>query len=1247
MKKFILNPKWFISADTGGTFTDCLAITPEGNELRAKVLSSGCLRATVTEVINSRTLSLSGDWPLPEGFFIGFTLRILNDQVSAKDFSIIASQSKPDLIIEVGDALPELLSKGDTVELTAHEAAPVLGARLLTRTALGSAFPPLNFRLATTRATNALLEHKGSRVAFFVTKGFGDLLLIGDQRRKHLFALKHEPREVHYEAFCEVDERLDAHGAVLSALNEKSLRQAAQSFVNAGITTAAVSLLHSDLNPFHEQQVRDFLISEGFTHVSLSSDLAPFIRLLPRAQSAVANAYLTGPVESFLNDVQRPLDDCNLQLMTSSGSLEPAATIKPKDLLLSGPAAGVLGALNAARRLGYHRIITFDMGGTSTDVARLDDAVGYRFHQTIGSITLLSPAVAIETVAAGGGSICSWSPSGLQVGPHSAGSDPGPACYGKGGLLTITDVNLLLGRFDPDQAPIPLSRAAAEWKLSELQQTIHRAAGRDMSRDELLRALLALAVEHMADAIRKISVLEGYDPSDYALLAFGGAGPQHACDVAARLGMSTVLSPRNAGILSAVGLQEAQPERFAEKQVLRLLDEVQNELPALLLELKAQATHSLAKIADLESTHRYLAELRLRGQDTPLQLEFTDAAVLSDAFKSRFQQLFGYLPSEGKPIELVSLRVIARANDASTNGSSSTSIFQREVHGPALIQDKFSTLVITESWTGKEYEDLGWILQSNPKSKTETPKSVITLDLMRHRFTSIVEEMGALLRRTALSTNIRERLDYSCALLNPEGKLVVSAPHIPVHLGALGVCVREVMACHSIEAGDTIITNHPAFGGSHLPDVTLITPVFDGETLLGFIANRAHHAEIGGLSPGSMPANATCLEEEGVVIKPMLLRHDGLVNLEMMRELLLSAKYPTRSVEDNLADLQAQLAANLLGEERLRSLLGNRSREEVPMTGILNESRRIMQAFIQGNSLGFAPVEGSGMMPESLHENGLDAEEYLDDGSVIRVSLRKSSTKLIFDFTGTATQHPANLNATPAIINSAVLYVLRLALQTDLPLNEGLLEDVEIILPKGSLLNPHFDNDPAKCPAVVGGNVEISQRVVDVLLKAMRLQACSQGTMNNFLFGNDRFGYYETIAGGTGAGPDYDGASAQHSHMTNTAITDPEIIERRYPVRLREFSIRHHSGGQGKHQGGDGVVREFEFVEPLTVSLLTQHRLTQPYGLEGGGAGQSGRQTLLRADGTSEVLAPSTTLEVASGDRLRLETPGGGGWGHD
>nr|WP_256199879.1 hydantoinase B/oxoprolinase family protein [Verrucomicrobium spinosum] len=573
--------------------------------------------------------------------------------------------------------------------------------------------------------------------------------------------------------------------------------------------------------------------------------------------------------------------------------------------------------------------------------------------------------------------------------------------------------------------------------------------------------------------MRKISVLEGYDPAEYALLAFGGAGPQHACDVAARLGMTTVLAPHHAGILSAVGLQEALPEKFAEKQVLQPLEDMAGSLPDLLAGLASGARSALPD-GGQGATMRQLAELRVRGQDTPLQIEFVDSSNLARDFAAKYTHLFGYAPPSTKPVELVSLRVIATSAAPSPARLSDRAALPAPVTGPTLVQDAFSTLLVAPGWTAQDHPALGWVLTREVASKESISASVPS-DLFRHRFTSIVEDMGALLRRTALSTNIRERLDYSCALLSPEGRLVVSAPHIPVHLGALGVCVREVLKVCPVQPGDTIITNHPAFGGSHLPDVTLITPVFDtSSNLLGFVANRAHHAEIGGLSPGSMPANARTLPEEGVVIFPQHLRRDGEVLWEEIRSLLMTAPHPTRSVEDNLADLQAQLAANLLGAERLLGLIPDGAAPSVlpqQMQFILDQSSRIMRAFLDRIPAG-------------------EAEEPLDDGRLIRVRLAQVDGRLRLDFSGSGSQHPGNLNATPAIVSSAVLYVLRLVLQEDLPLNEGLLEDVEMILPEGSFLNPNFSDGPP--PAVVGGNTEVSQRVVDTLLKALGVQACSR-----------------------------------------------------------------------------------------------------------------------------------------------------------
>jgi 5-oxoprolinase (ATP-hydrolysing) len=1089
---------------------------------------------------------------------------------------------------------------GTLLELTTGEEAPVLGARILTNTPPGREFPPLNLRIATTRATNALLEHKGGRTALFITQGFGDLLQIGDQRRSDLFALKHEPQVIFHEMACEVPERVSISGEVLEPLDEASVRTAAQTCIAQGITTASISLLHGHAHPEHELRVAAILRECGFTHLTLSHQTAAFAKLLPRTQSTVADAYLHAPVQSFLNGIRRVSPA--MQVMTSAGGLKSADDIRPKDMLLSGPAGGAIGAANAARRLGITKIITFDMGGTSTDVARIDTRPGYRFSQNVAGMQLLAPCVAIETVAAGGGSICHLTHHGLAVGPQSAGSNPGPACYGKGGPLTITDVNLLLGRFDPKRAPIPLDVAAAQRRLTEL----HAQTGGSCTEAELLQSLLRLAIEHMTDAIRRISIGEGFDPADHALLAFGGAGPQHACAVAESLGMQTILVPEHAGILSAVGLQEAVPERIIEKEIRLPLTAALAILPA--------------ELADLPQGERtQIAELRLKGQDTPLQVEFENPADLPRLYATVYERLFGYQPPAGREIELVSLRIILREPQS---GVQNLALHAQPLEpAPALIQDAFSTIVIAPGWRVEKVAGFGHVLRC---AQVAGPAPTLERDLLRHRFHSIVSDMGALLCRTAISTNIRERLDFSCALLDPRGRLLSSAPHIPVHLGALGVCVREIAQAISMQPGDTIITNHPAYGGSHLPDVTLITPVHDSkQTLIGYIANRAHHAEIGGITPGSMPANATHLIEEGVVIAPRHLIRAGISCFDEISTLLTTAVHPTRNLADNLADLHAQLAANLHGAERLRALAD----ESLPdmMQSILDHSAQVMRSQID-------------RLPAAI-----SAAEKLDDGSVITVSMRKSDGKLILDFTGTSGVHPRNLNATTAIVRSAVLYVMRLMLQEDLPLNEGLMEPVEIICPE-SLLNPTFTGDAERDPAVVGGNVEVSQRLVDTLIKALGLQACSQGTMNNFLFGGAGFGYYETIAGGAGAGDGYHGASALHTHMTNTAITDPEIIEQRYPVRLRQFAIRRGSGGQGQWRGGDGVIREFEFLESLTVSLLTQHRVEAPFGLHGGAPGNPGHQTLLR-HGTSTKLDGCTSFAVQAGDRVIIETPGGGAWG--
>lgn len=1203
---------WHISADTGGTFTDCYGRTPDGEERRCKLLSTGCLRMRVAG-LREGGVEVAGLPPMKDGFFTGWKLR----RVGAAEALAVTGSGAAWLACG-GD-----WAAGDLVELLTGEEAPVVGARLMTGTALGCAFPPLRMRLATTRATNALLEGKGSATLLVVTRGFADVLKIGDQRRRDLFALRHEPRPTFVKAVAEVSGRVSADGKVLCALDEREVRQAARGALARGIRHAAVAFLHADLHPEMEQRAGRWLREEGFEHVSLSCEVAPFPKLLSRAQSAVANALLTGPVEAFVRGVTEPLGTA-VQMMTSTGGLEPARSVRPKDLLISGPAGGAVGAAACARWMGFDKVLTLDMGGTSTDVARIEAGrPGYRFLQRVAGMELLAPSVAIETVAAGGGSICQWTTAGLKVGPESAGSDPGPACYGKGGPLTVTDVNLLLGRFDPEKAPIPLDVEAARRRLRELAE----AVGGGVTEEELLKNLLGLAVEQMADAIRRISVAEGYDPAGYALLCFGGAGPQHACAVADRLGMVTVIVPKQAGILSAVGLDAAQAERRVERAVGRAWEEVKPELEGWINcqaeEAKRQLLEDLGERAEVEAP-QVLLEMRLRGQDAPLQVEMTGSVEdLKQAYAAQYRRMFGYEPPADRVVEVVSLRVSVRMKPE----EQAPALEPGEVTGPQaaerLIQDAFSTLVVAPGWTVEERGRAGLILHKVAKGAgTPVPAG---RELLRHRLTSVVEEMGALLRRTAISTNIRERLDFSCAVLDAQGRLISSAPHIPVHLGALGLCVRECVRAEPLQKGDTLVTNHPAFGGSHLPDVTLITPVHgEAGDLIGYVANRAHHAEIGGLTPGSMPATAGCLAEEGVVIPPQLLIRGGESRFAQVMELFTGGPYPTRNAADNLADLHAQLAANLLGARRLLEL-GKGGMTAESLAEVLAHSAEVMRRQLQ-------------RLPEFCA-----ARESLDDGHLLAVEVRREDGKVVFDFTGTSAVHPGNLNATPAILRSVVLYVLRVWLREDLALNEGLMEPVELRCPP-CLLNPDFTGDAMVDPAVVGGNVEVSQRLVDTLFKALSVQACSQGTMNNLLFGNGHFGYYETIAGGSGAGEGYAGTDAVHTHMTNTAITDAEILERRYPVRLVRFEIRKGSGGGGAYPGGDGVVREFEFLEPLTVSVLTQHRTASPYGLAGGWDGQCGRQVWVSKQGESE-LAPVASLPVEAGDRIIMETPGGGGWG--
>ncbi|MCH8271575.1 MAG: hydantoinase B/oxoprolinase family protein, partial [Planctomycetes bacterium] len=874
-----------------------------------------------------------------------------------------------------------------------------------------------------------------------------------------------------------------------------------------------------------------------------------------------------------------------------------------KDGLLSGPAGGVIGAAHIGRTLGLDRLIAFDMGGTSTDVARVADGLEYAFEHEIGGVVVLAPALDIRTVAAGGGSICSYELGRLCVGPASAGADPGPACYGQGGPMTLTDANLLLGRVDERSFGIPIDAEAARGRLVELRETIRAQTGESIEPEDLLEGLISIADERMAVAIRAVTARRGHDPGDHALVAFGGAGGQHACGVARRLGIGTVVVPARAGVLSAVGLATARHERFAQRQVLRPLAEVGASLHAIANELADEATGRVRSMLggdDIEvRVTRRIVSMCVAGQSATIECDWTNGEeieLLAARFARRYAALFGYEP-DGSRVEVVSIRVIASAEPGHVPEAAEPDSAQRSaepvrftearfegalmragvyergslaeghvIPAPALVVDESSTTVIPPGWEACVGRGRAVVIRRVARRHGRGARGrpeAIEQEIFTSRLEGLAHEMGESLVRTAVSTNVKDRLDFSCAILDAGGELVANAPHVPVHLGSLGECVRRVVQRLRIGPGDVVVTNHPAFGGSHLPDVTVISGVFDDEeTLLAYVANRAHHAEIGGRTPGSMPALSGTLGDEGVVIEPQFLVENGTPRWEALRALLAGGPWPSRAVDENLADLRAQLAANVRGVDQLRAMARDYPGGEVArrMEAIKATAERLL-------------VER--LMP--LGESEFTACESMDDGSRIQVSIRTKGGRAVIDFAGSSDVHPGNLNATPAIVRSAVLYVLRLLVDEPIPLNEGLMRAIDLRIPFG-MLNPSFDAEPARCPAVAGGNVETSQRIVDAMIRALNLAAGSQGTMNNVTIGGPTWGFYETICGGAGATPNAPGAHAVHTHMTNTRITDPEMLERRYPVRLESCSIRTGSGGRGTNRGGDGVVRRMRFT---------------------------------------------------------------------
>ncbi len=1254
-----MGKKWKVWVDTGGTFTDCLAKTPDGAIKRVKVLSSSRLRGKALAKSAPNKLYIDHALTVTTDVLKGYTLVALGHSHAAVE---VTAFDPAEGLITLSRAIENHIPFPFDFELSAGEEAPVLAARLVTETPLSAELPPMDMRLGTTKGTNALLERKGAKTAWLVTKGFKDLISIGTQQRPDIFTLKIEKPLPIYHEVIEITERVSPTGGIITAIDVEHVRSCLLGLLERGVEAVAVSFLNAYKNPVHELVVASLCDELGIPFKSISSQLFPAIKLLPRAETTVADAYLNPLLSRYLMEVKKKLGGNKLKVMTSAGGLAEASEFYAKDSLLSGPAGGVIGAAEIAVACGEDQILTLDMGGTSTDVSRYAGKPDYRFECEVGSVKIASPSVAVETVAAGGGSICSFDGLKLRVGPESAGAYPGPACYGAGGPLTITDVNLLLGRVDEQRFGIPLEKQEAEKRFDEQLEKIKQATGQIPNPERLLEGYLQIANERMAEAITGISTRKGFDPSAHALLAFGGAGGQHACAIAELLDIKKIIVPYDAGLLSAFGIGKAVEERIMSRQVLLPLVQLKNSYGQIIDELTAGATELLARegVMDTEVTFA-AAYLRFRGQDAVIEVESHNYATLSTTFEEKYRQLFGHWVTD-REIEVESIAVkvsgkkerreeahttlpayspeTTRLGEIFSNGRRvKAGLFDWDalrpgalIAGPALVASHTSTMWVAENWEAFFTGDLNAIVKKT--STTVEPRAAelhetVALELFTNRFRGIAEEMGALLMRTAFSVNIKERLDFSCALLDADGELVVNAPHIPVHLGGLGLCVRKVLEALPLTPGDVAVTNHPGFGGSHLPDITLIAPVFINNQLVGYVANRAHHSELGGKRPGSMPPDAKNLAEEGVVIYPMLLVKGGVPQWEKIEEVLLSAPYPTRALPENRADLNAALSAIVVGQSALKNLC-----EKEGLQKVLHHMGMLKQY----------SHEKLWEKLASLKSGKLQAEEALDDGSKINVRIERRADCLEVNFAGSASVHRGNLNATPAIVRSAVIYVLRLLINENIPLNEGIMKRVSILLPEG-MLNPPFPPDPAQCPAVVGGNTEVSQRLVDTLVKAFGLSACSQGTMNNLLFGNDNFGYYETICGGTGAGPGYDGADAVHHHMTNTRITDPEIMEWRYPVQVEEFSIRQQSGGDGKWRGGNGVVRKLRFTEPVQLTILSQHRVEKPFGMEGGYAGVTGNQWIENAAGETTLLKGIDAADLTTGEAIVVETPGGGGWG--
>ncbi len=1123
-------------------------------------------------------------------------------------------------------------------------------------------------KLGTTVATNALLERKGADVVLIVTQGFGDALEIGVQARPNIFALHIvKPTRLH-KRVIEARERVTAEGAVLTPLDEAHARATMGAAFAEGYRAAAIACLHGWAYPAHEQRLAAFARDIGYEQISTSAEMSGLIKFIPRADTCVADAYLSPVLRRYVNGFVSALAEpagraAQCLFMQSNGGLAHADAFRGRDAVLSGPAGGVVGMAAAARRAGFTHALGFDMGGTSTDVSRYAGAFERTNDTVVADVRLAAPMLQVHTVAAGGGSICLFDGARLRVGPHSAGADPGPAAYRRGGPLTITDCNVLLGRVRPEFFPTifgpmgdqPLDRAVVEQQFAALCAEIVRTSGGAMTPQQAAEGFLTIANLNMAEAIKKISIQRGYDPRDYVLVAFGGAGGQHACAVADAVGVEKILLHPLAGVLSAWGIGLADVRTVVEATLEQNLDDADLSARA-----EALARRAREALADDASDVSILVHLKYEGADSAIPIALADTDTLRHLFAAEHLKRFGFTdPARAIIVASLSAEAVSRHAPRLTdarrvagkaqeprahveivdNGATiSAPVFDRvalpagaELSGPAIVLEEGATTYIAPGWRGRVNEHADLILSRAALRVSGAPigESVdpILLEVFNRRFMGVAEEMGLALQASASSVNIKERLDFSCAVFDSAGALVANAPHIPVHLGSMSDSVREIVRQRgeTIRSGDVYMLNAPHAGGTHLPDITVIAPVIlEGEaTPAFFVAARGHHADIGGITPGSMPANSKRIEDEGVLIENFLLVRDGRLIETETRALFASGAHPARDIDRNIADLKAQVAACVRGGNELKALVAQYGR-----AGVIAYMRHV-----QDNA-----EEQIKRVIAALDPGAFEAP--LDNGAVIRVVITpdRAKRKARVDFTGTSPQAAGNFNAPLAITRAATLYVFRTLIDDDIPLNEGCLKPIEIIVPEGSILNPR----PGA--AVVAGNVETSQVVVDALFGALGKLAASQGTMNNFTFGDATRQYYETICGGAGAGPGFDGASAVQTHMTNSRLTDPEVLETRFPVLIEDFRIRNGSGGAGKHRGGDGSVRRVRFRAPMTASILSNRRTTAPFGLSGGGAGACGVNRIERADGGVEPLGATDTAELNPGDVFVIETPGGGGF---